>query len=336
VRIYEYEAAANPDITPIPVRFHSHELHESGPTRVIPFDLSAELKTKYPATSPNLLSAFVRICPGESVSTTAVATSQAFYVIRGSGESMSSEHGKLEWSKGDLFVFPDTKECVKHTATADTAIYWVSDEPLMNYLGVAPREQKFKPTLFKNERMLAEVEQVLHAPGAEHRNRMGILLGNKSTEDEGKTLTHTLWSLLNVLPAQNEQRPHRHNSVALDLAVSATPGGVYTLMGPELNDAGWVKDPVRCDWVAGTVFTTPPGWWHSHHNETDEPAWVLPMQDAGLYTHMRTLNIEFSRGPKVRRVGSSQDVTNHLPLVPPAVVPPTEVQADAEASTGRT
>jgi hypothetical protein len=41
------------------------------------------------------------------------------------------------------------------------------------------------------------------------------------------------------------------------------------------------------------VFITPPGWWHSHHNETDSAAWVLPMQDAGLYTHQRTLDIRF-------------------------------------------
>jgi gentisate 1,2-dioxygenase len=68
--------------------------------------------------------------------------------------------------------------------------------------------------------MLAEVERIKHQPGAEHLNRMGILLGNKITEDSTKTLTHTLWSLLNVLPANDKQRPHRHNSVALDLCVS--------------------------------------------------------------------------------------------------------------------
>jgi hypothetical protein len=34
-----------------------------------------------------------------------------------------------------------------------------------------------------------------------------------------------LWSLLNSIPAKNVQRPHRHNSVALDLAVSAQPNG---------------------------------------------------------------------------------------------------------------
>jgi len=44
---------------------------------------------------------------------------------------------------------------------------------------------------------------------------------------------------------------------------------------------------------------TPPGWWHSHHNETDEDAWVLPVQDAGLFTYQRALDIRFSTGPTV-------------------------------------
>jgi hypothetical protein len=35
-------------------------------------------------------------------------------------------------------------------------------------------------------------------------------LGNKITEKNTKTLTHTLWSLLNLLPAGNKQRPHKY------------------------------------------------------------------------------------------------------------------------------
>lgn len=296
VRMYEYTSAANPNMSQIPVLAHPATLHETGPTRIIPFDLSSYMNITYPATSPNLMASFLRLNTGESLETQAIATSQAFYVIRGSGVSRSSEHGEIEWSQGDMFVIPQSEVPMTHFGTDDSAIYWVSDEPLLQYLGVKPCVKKFKTTLFRRQRMLAEVERIKHQPGAEHRNRMGILLGNKITEDSTKTLTHTLWSLLNVLPAGDGQRPHRHNSVALDLCVSAEPNGVYTLMGPELDEDGWVKDPVRCDWKTGAVFVTPPGWWHSHHNETAVPAWVLPMQDAGLYTHQRTLDIRFSTG----------------------------------------
>jgi gentisate 1,2-dioxygenase len=207
------------------------------------------------------MASFLRICVGEELKTKATATSQAFYVIRGSGISNASDNGSIDWSEGDLFVLPAAETDIVHRATSDTAIYWVSDEPLLRYLGVKPDSKKFKTTLFKKEKMLAEVERIKHQPGAEHRNRMGILLGNKITEDSTKTLTHVLWSLLNVLPPGDAQRPHKHNSVALDLCVSAEPEGVYTMMGPELDEQGWVKNPIRCDWKTGAVFVTPPGWW---------------------------------------------------------------------------
>ena len=177
--------------------------------------------------------------------------------------------------------------------------------------------------------MLAAVEAICHEPGAAHRNRMGILLGNKVTDYQNPeaaaasgakrpvlgqvseeavgeprgsgtlTLTPTLWSLLNVLPPLDHQRPHRHQSIALDLCIYAPEGGrVYTMMGPELDPAtGMVKDGIKCVWATGAVFTTPPGWWHSHHNETGEHAWVLPMQDAGLLTYQRALDIRFSPAP---------------------------------------
>jgi gentisate 1,2-dioxygenase len=65
-------------------------------------------------------------------------------------------------------------------------------------------------------------------------------------------------------------------------------------MGPELDEQGWVKDPLRIEWQNEGVFVTPPGWYHSHHNDSDEDAIVLPIQDAGIYTYQRTLDIQFS------------------------------------------
>eukprot|EP00607_Mallomonas_marina_P008816 CAMPEP_0182418100 /NCGR_PEP_ID=MMETSP1167-20130531/2563_1 /TAXON_ID=2988 /ORGANISM="Mallomonas Sp, Strain CCMP3275" /LENGTH=332 /DNA_ID=CAMNT_0024592105 /DNA_START=88 /DNA_END=1086 /DNA_ORIENTATION=+ len=294
-RIFEYSAAANPKLEPIPVAVHPPSLHESGPTRIIPFDLRKQLGLDYQATSPNLMAAFLRINPNESLDTKATATSQAFYVIRGNG-STTSEFGEITWKQGDLFVFPSTLSTITHNSLSDTALYWVTDEPLLQYLGVTPNTQKFQPTVFRKDRLVSEVEILLQDANAKHRNRLGILLGNKSTENSTLTLTHTLWSLLNTLPPKTSQRPHRHNSVAIDLCVSAAVSGVYTLMGPELTEDGWVKDPVRCEWSTGGAFVTPPGWWHSHHNETDTAAWVLPMQDAGLYTYQRTLDIRFAQG----------------------------------------
>ena len=54
-----------------------------------------------------------------------------------------------------------------------------------------------------------------------------------------------------------------------------------------------IINPVKMLWKKGCTFTTPPGWWHSHHNESKHTAWVFPVQDAGLHTQMRTLDIRF-------------------------------------------
>ena len=293
--IFEYGSAANPDMSPVPVLVHPPELHQQGATRVVPFKVNGPLEINGPCTSPNLMASFVRVCIGESIHTNANATSQAFYVIRGEGSTVSA-HGEISWSTGDLFVVPVTKgDLVHHCANAEAhggaALYWVHDGPLMEYLGTTPTTAKFAPTLFKRERMLANVEEIAHSSVDGERNRLGVLLGTKACE-QTKTLTHVLWSLLNSIPAHSVQRAHRHNSVALDLAVSAD-ANVYTLMGKEVDANGDIIDPIRCDWTPGGVFVTPPGWWHSHHNESAETAWVLPMQDAGLYTHQRTLDIRF-------------------------------------------
>jgi hypothetical protein len=68
---------------------------------------------------------------------------------------------------------------------------------------------------------------------------------------------------------------------------------ITALMGPEIDEEGNIVNALRVDWSTGGAFVTPPGWWHSHHNESSEDAWVLPIQDAGLYTHQRTLDIRF-------------------------------------------
>lgn len=250
-QIHEYGSAANPEMPPIPVLVHPPELHEQGPTRIIPFDLSrhlspdeSEAPSTSPTTSPNLLASFVRIQVGDHIDTTATATSQAFYVIRGSGQSTSQEHGTIQWNTGDLFVLPQTPGAVTHTCESSeshgaAALYWIHDAPLLEYLGVlpSPKAKTFEPTLYKREKLLEKVEEIRH-DDSRSNNRLGVLLGNTRYKHSTKTLTHVLWSLLNSIGPHSIQRPHRHNSVALDLCVSAPPqseGCVYTLMGREIG-----------------------------------------------------------------------------------------------------
>lgn len=301
-RLYEYMSASNPLLNKIPVLVHSCELYLHGPSRIIPFDISEQLNIPHSCTSPNLLASFIRIIEHDTLECVSQATSNVFYIINGFGKCHIPDHGVINYGEGDIIVIPEnynSKEKIKFTSTINTYIYWINDEPLLKYLNVIPNGKNFPPALYKKDTLYSKVEEISHN-NSEHKNRLGVLLGNKVTDHQSNygsgtlTLTPTMWSLLNVLPEKSFQKPHRHNSVALDLCVSGGGNNVYTLMGPELDSSGNVKNPIRCNWENGSVFITPPGWWHSHHNDSDTKAYVLPIQDAGLYTYQRTLNIEFS------------------------------------------
>jgi gentisate 1,2-dioxygenase len=291
--IFEYSKAADPissGATPrIPVKTFSPELYAAGETRVIPLDLSKELKTDYPATGPSVLASFVRIKAGESIATSADATSEFFYVIKGNGHT-EIEQGAIEWNEGDIFALPGVAAAVHH-ADADAAFYMVNDSPLLAYLGVEKSRNRFQPTLYTRDMIMTELERAKNDPSAGKRSRVSVLLANKNFK-QTITITHTLWSMFGIVPPGTRQLPHRHQSVALDFAVEAKPG-VYTLIGPELNPEGSIKDAIRVDWVKGAAFVTPAGYWHEHVNESGTDAYVMPIQDAGLHSYLRTLDIQF-------------------------------------------
>ena len=75
--IFEYTSSANPDMLPIPNLGLEAKEHTTGPTRVTSLDASNFIGIDdYPASSPNLLASFLRVCIGESLTTSACATSQ--------------------------------------------------------------------------------------------------------------------------------------------------------------------------------------------------------------------------------------------------------------------
>ena len=283
---YEFSKAVAPKLPAIPCTTFESSLHQGGDSRIIPLDLSSQLQAVAPSTSPLLCANFLSIRPQESIKTSTPATAQIFYVIRGKGKT-ESEFGTMEWSKGDLFTLPCCPDGAIHSATEDTAIYWVNDEAMMHYLGVSATTPRFKPTLYPNDRIMAELKGVAGEKGASKRNRIGVLFGNKETEFT-RSLTHTLWALIVYIPGGTVQKPHRHNSVALDLVIDA-PDDVYTLVGKSIDAEGNIVNGERVYWKSGSVFVTPPGLWHSHHNESGKDALILPVQDAGLYAHLRTL-----------------------------------------------
>ncbi|WP_274653667.1 cupin domain-containing protein [Paenibacillus humicola] len=293
-RLYEYSKAADPvgsgTIKPVAMKEFSPGLYAGGPSRIVPLDLSAELGTGYPATAPSLLANFVRILAGESLKTNPNATSELYYVISGKGHT-DIGRDQVSWKQGDFIVLPTGFASV-HTAEEETALYYVVDTPLLQYLGVTADKPRFRPTLFSGDEVRAELKRIASAPGATSKNRLSVLLNNEEFE-QTLTVTETLWAMYGLVPAGEVQMPHRHNSVALDFIVDCKPG-VYTLVGEQIDrKTKQIIDPVRVDWEPGKAFVTPPGLWHAHHNESGEEAYVLPIQDAGLQTYLRTLDIQF-------------------------------------------
>ena len=290
---YEYTKAADPigsgAISKIPLAEFGSELHKTGSTRIIPLDISENLSCEGPATSPALCANFVRILAGEELSTNFNATSQLFYVMHGSGRT-EFDGINIPWKTGDFVALPIGKE-TRHFAETDSAFYLIHDEPLLRYLGVKAEIQRFKPTLYTSEDSLRELDKVKKEADAVNRSRISVLLANKEF-DQTLTVTHTLWAMLGVLPKAAVQLPHRHQSVALDLILDCDPG-CYTLVGTRISAKGEIINATKVDWKPYSVFITPSGYWHAHYNESSSEAHLIPMQDAGLQTYLRTLDIKF-------------------------------------------
>jgi gentisate 1,2-dioxygenase len=292
---FEYTSSANPIgaklISRVPFRNFPPSLYADGVTRIVPLDLSAELGCPSPATGPGLSANFLRINAGDALTLAPNATSQVCYVISGTG-SVTQADIHFPFAHGDFFTLPGGDAAVLSAGTTAT-LYYVNDAPLLTYLGTTGVTARFAPTLYPAAQAQAELRRVSEEANAGRRNRISVLMGNANFP-QTRTVTHVLWAMFGIVPPNSMQKPHRHQSIALDFIAGGKPG-VYTLVGTELDESGNIAHPTRVDWEAGMAFVTPPGYWHAHFNETDENAYVIPIQDAGLQTWLRTLDIRFAR-----------------------------------------
>ncbi len=290
--LFEYSSAADPissgSVPAIPYAEFAADLYAAGPTRIIPLDLSRALKCSAPASTPSLAASFLRVEAGDALDTRANATSELFYVIRGKGVSTIDEQ-EIAWSQGDFFTVPGGG--ARHRAAETSALYWVNDQPLLDYLGVERKQPRFSSAHYTRAELAKALDRAANDPQAATRSRISLILGNPKCM-QTMTVTHVLWAMYGLIEPYTRQLPHRHQSVALDFIIDAQPG-CYTLVGTELDRDGNIKNPTRVDWKSGAAFVTPPGHWHEHRNESSARAYLTPIQDAGLHTYLRTLDITF-------------------------------------------
>jgi hypothetical protein len=229
IKAYEYESNVNPCLKKIPTITKNPEDCEYGITFI---DFSDIYNVKHKSTSPNLLAGFIKLEKNATFEENRLinnyinASSHLFYIIKGDCEIfLNDEYKNYDNGKGEkynissenIFVSPFFDYLtIKNIGTEDLYIYYINDSPLINYTGSITVKRIFKTAIYSKQ----FIQENLIKLSNPNNNRKGILLSNKDTEDIGiNTITPVLWSLYNELPPKTNQRPHRHNSVALDLCV---------------------------------------------------------------------------------------------------------------------
>jgi len=293
ITVYEYEKNVNPCLIHVP--FYEKNINECNYGINI-IDFSNIFNVIHKSTTPNLLASFIKLKGNDIVdlnnNETIIefnGTSHLFYIIKGEC-SIYIDNDEQNLYFGDILITPCFNSIkIQNKSNEDLHIYYVNDSPLVNYLGNIAHKKIFKTAIYKNEFLIQKLNELSNPIN----NRKGILLSNKDTEALGvNTITPVLWALYNELPPKTIQKPHKHNSVALDLCIKCTDSeNIYTLIGDELDDNGNILNPRKVHWKEGSMFITPPGLWHSHNNIGDTHAYILPIQDAGLLLYQRILGI---------------------------------------------
>jgi gentisate 1,2-dioxygenase len=294
---HEYEKNVNPHLEHIP--FYEKNINECKYGIEI-IDFSNIFNVSYKSTTPNLLSSFIKLIGKDTIELNNSqcneynASSHLFYILKGNSSiatACTNEENIV--NSGDILISP-CFDSVKITnlGEEELEIYYINDSPLINYLGSKAEKKLFKTAIYSNDFIFKNLNELSN----KNNNRKGILLSNKDTEKLGvNTITPVLWALYNELPPKTTQRPHKHNSVALDLCVKCSDSdNIYTLIGEKMDENGNIINPTKVHWKEGSMFITPPGLWHSHNNDGDTYAYILPIQDAGLLLYQRILGIAFN------------------------------------------
>ena len=251
-------------------------------TAIIPLDLSHRLETEFPATTPPILTSYLRIRARDRLSTRFKASGELYYVIAGSGES-SKALDAIRWGPGDVFCLPGGGASTHRAGDEDCVLWVITNEAQLAF-------EHLEPPAPGNA-----VTEAVHYPAAEIKSQLarvaGKLAGQKiaglalvfssTAQARRRNVLPSFTLAVNQLPPGEFQRPHRHNSVALTLCIQGKR--CYSMIGGQ-----------RVDWQEHAIMVTPPGDVHSHHNAGSEWMSCLIVQDGGLHYHCLTMEFAFA------------------------------------------
>ena len=251
-------------------------------TGFISCDASEVLNCPAPATSPLLLAQYLKIRGDAQFSHTYLASGVVHYAISGSG-TLTVGDETIQWSQGDVVLAPGGVE-ISYLSSGSDVVFWVvSNEPHLKFEGLQPPEVTNTLTglvhyshaeIRRQIELLYTVEQGADTAGI-------ALIFSSDQQQNTRNILPTLTLAMNTLPPDGAQRAHRHNSVAVSLVIQGEE--CYSLIDGE-----------RKDWSPFATTITPPTSVHSHHNDGDNQALFLIVQDGGLYYHTRAMGFAFA------------------------------------------
>jgi gentisate 1,2-dioxygenase len=259
---------------------HARAVDPGEPTGTILLDASNALGTAYPATTPTLLCRYIRLRAGERLSQTYSASGEVCYVMSGGGE-VTSGKDHFVWKQGDVFCLPGGEEAT-YRADRDTILFNVTDEPLLAFAGaMAPDRGRgaVEAVVWRGEEIERRFEAVFNRPITEQTTGASVQFATRRTEPNFTTIPF-INVAINTLAAGRDQRPHRHNGVAVTLAIQGE--GIHSEIDGE-----------RVDWITGVAQITPATTLHSHHNRGEKRMRSLVIQDEGLHIYTRTPGFSF-------------------------------------------
>ncbi len=251
-------------------------------TAVIDLDQGPAMALDFPATTPLVLAHYLRIAAGDRLRFESGASTELYYVVEGAGRSRKAGD-IVEWARGDAFALPGG-EVTEHFSTRGDSLLWaVTNAPALALDGLAPPAPARSPV------------EAVHFPAAEIARRMAAIrprltdtrtpgiavVFSSSAQEHRRNIAPGLTFAMNQLPPRGSQIPHRHNSVAVSLAING-PGCSSTV------------DGARVAWQPWGTIVTPPGAVHAHHNDGPDWAHWLIVQDGGYHYHCRTMEFRYA------------------------------------------
>lgn len=270
---------------PVPMRQFLRErdiaFDPQTPTRSIALDSADVLGTDTPATTPTILCRYLKIRAGETLRTNYVASGEIFYVMSGIGESRNAED-TIAWVAGDVFCFPGGGETAHRATGPDGLLFCVTNEPLLAFERLrapAPGSARVETTHWPASVIDGHFEAVWRRPMTADTTGYSVQFTSHALAPSINTIPSVNCSI-NTLASGADQRPHRHNGVAVTLAIQGE--GVHSII-----------DGQRIDWSTGAAQITPATLMHSHYARGDKRMRSFVIQDEGLHFYTRTPGFSF-------------------------------------------